>query len=45
MQHSLSEFRTVADRTYGGWAFALAKKPADAKQLILDAAINLGGSD
>lgn len=26
-----------ADRTYGRWSYAIAKKPADVKQIILDA--------
>lgn len=34
-----------ADRTYGRWAYAVAKKPADAKELIADAASNFDRSD
>jgi type III restriction enzyme len=31
-----------ADRTYGRWAYALAKKPADVKQLIAEATTGSG---
>lgn len=34
-----------ADRTYGRWAYVVAKKPADVKQLISDANQNLGHGD
>jgi type III restriction enzyme len=34
-----------ADRTYGRWAYVVAKKPAEVKQLISDTATNLGRSD
>jgi type III restriction enzyme len=34
-----------ADRTYGRWAYVVAKKPADVKQLISDATQNLGHGD
>ncbi|MGH7780841.1 MAG: BPTD_3080 family restriction endonuclease [Candidatus Binataceae bacterium] len=34
-----------ADGSYGRWAYAVAKKPADVKQLISDTANNLGRSD
>jgi type III restriction enzyme len=30
-----------ADRTYGLWAYAVARKPTDVKQLISDTAANL----
>ncbi|MDO8432455.1 MAG: DEAD/DEAH box helicase family protein [Candidatus Binatus sp.] len=34
-----------ADRTYGRWAYAVARKPSDVKQLISDTAISLARSD